>query len=160
MIAAIGPLSILMVLLFTAVDFGTLPTFFYYVVMGILFWTAYKVYVIPYYALGAELTNDFNERTNLRGVAGIGMYIAMWFVSAGPMAILDRMLAAGHTEQSSRVLFRAILGAIGLVGGIICWWTSKGKELVDKEDFERGEKDISSPTTPSSLGLKPLEGSC
>ena len=103
--------------------------------MGILYWTAYKVYVIPYYALGAEITDDFDDRTNLRGISGVAMYIAMWFVSSGPMVILDRVTAAGGTEKTSWLITGVILGIIALIGGLICWAMTKGKELVDLKDI-------------------------
>lgn len=104
MIAALVPLMVFMILIFVAVNFSPIVSFIYYVAMGILYWTAYKVYVIPYYALGAEITDDFDDRTNLRGISGVAMYIAMWFVSSGPMVILDRVTAAGGTEKPHGLL--------------------------------------------------------
>lgn len=141
MLAAIVPLLICMILLFSTVNFGPTMSFIYYIVVGIMYWTAYKIYVIPYYALGAELTDDFDDRTNLRGIAGVGMYLAMWMVSSGPMVILDRVLASGGTEEKSWVISGAVMGVIGLVGGLICWRLTKGKELVDMRDFSDKEKD-------------------
>lgn len=140
MLAAIFPLGISMVLLFTAVDFGIGGSFAYYVIMGCFLWTGYTVFVIPYYALGAELTDDFNERTNLRGASGIVMYIAMWAVSAGPMAMLDKMLAIGQTEQFSWFVSAIVLAIISIIGGLYCWWGTKGRELVDTTEF-KFEKD-------------------
>lgn len=135
MIAALVPLMVCMILIFVAVNFSPVVSFIYYVVMGILYWTAYKVYTIPYYALGAEITDDFDDRTNLRGISGIAMYIAMWFVSSGPMVILDRVTAAGGTEKTSWLITGIILGIIALIGGVICWALTKGKELVDLRDI-------------------------
>ncbi len=135
MLVATVPLGLSMVLLFTAVDFGPIASLLYYTFMGCFLWSAYTVFVIPYYALGAELTDDFNERTNLRGVSGIVMYVAMWAVSAGPMAILDRMEAAGQTEQHSWFISAIVMGVISIIGGFWAWWGTKGHELVDTTNF-------------------------
>ena len=137
MFFALFPIAATMTLLFVAVDFGTALTFLYYVVMGILYWTAYKIFVIPYYALGAEITNDFDQRTNLRGASGFVMYLAMWLVSAGPMVMIDRMTFAGFEETTGWTVAGLVLGIISLVCGLWCWWSTKGRELVDtKADFQ------------------------
>jgi GPH family glycoside/pentoside/hexuronide:cation symporter len=136
MLGSLIPLGIVMVLLFTAVDFTPTAAFIYYVVIGVLYWTAYTVFVIPYYALGAEITSDFDQRTNVRGAAGIVMYLAMWMVSAGPMVVLDRMIDQGHTEAKSWFVSGILLGIISILGGLYCWWGTKGKELVNTTDFK------------------------
>jgi GPH family glycoside/pentoside/hexuronide:cation symporter len=137
MIFALVPLALTMTFIFLAVDFGTGLTFLYYVIMGILYWTSYKIFVIPYYALGAEITNDFNERTNLRGASGFIMYLAMWLVSAGPMVMIDRLSVAGYAETTGWTIAGLILGIISLIFGLWCWWSTKGRELVDtKADFQ------------------------
>ena len=94
------------------------------------------VFVIPYYAIGAELTDNINERTNLRGVSVLVMDIAIWAVRAGPMVVLDRSLAIGKTEEYSWFVFAIILGIISILGGLYCWWSLKGKELVDTTDYK------------------------
>ncbi|MDR0519318.1 MAG: glycoside-pentoside-hexuronide (GPH):cation symporter [Clostridiales Family XIII bacterium] len=134
MIAAIVPLFACTLLLFTAVDFGAAGSFAYYLVVGILFWSCYKVFVIPYFALGAELTQDFNERNTLRSVAGFVIYLASWFTSAGPMFVWDQVLKAGGDDRTAWMLSAAIFGAIGLIGGLVCWNFTRGKELAVRED--------------------------
>lgn len=137
MLAAIGPMLVCTILMFTAVDFGEKLSFIYYALIGILFWSSYKTYVIPFFALGAELTQDFNERNTLRSMAGFFIYLSVWFVSAGPMAVLDRVLAAGGSEKTSWILSAAILGAVAAIGGLICWRFTRGKELADAESYEQ-----------------------
>lgn len=129
MLGAIVPLFICTVMLFTAVDFSRPVALTYYIFVGILFWTCYKLYVIPFFALGAEITQDFNDRTTLRGFAGVGIYVATWFVSAGPMMVLDNVSANGGTEKQSWLLSAILFGLIGVIGGLICWRSTRGKEL-------------------------------
>lgn len=39
--------------------------FFYFLIFSIIYFTAYTVFTIPYHAMGAELTSDYDERTRL-----------------------------------------------------------------------------------------------
>lgn len=133
MLSAVIPLFLCTILMFTAVDFGETLNFIYYLGIGLMFWTAYKTYVIPFFALGAEITRDFNERNNLRTIAGAFLYIAVWFVSAGPMAILDRVLAAGGQEKTAWLISAVVTGGIALLGALICWNFTRGKELQQEE---------------------------
>ena len=140
MLVAIGPIFICTILMFTTVDFGKNGTFIYYMLIGILFWSSYKTYVIPFFALGAELTQDFNERNTLRSMAGYFIYLSVWFVSAGPMAILDRTLAAGGSERTSWIISGVVLGGLAAAGGLICWRFTRGKELADSKEYRPQEK--------------------
>ena len=85
MIGATIPYAICTFLLFNNVDFGTNAKFAYFVVLAILFWSCYKTYVIPFFALGAELTDDFNERTSLRAWASVFLQLAVMLASAAPL---------------------------------------------------------------------------
>jgi len=77
MIGALVPYTLSMVLLFANVDLPGGLKVVYYIAVAMLYWTAYTCYVIPYFALGAELTGDFNERTSLRVWASVTMYAAV-----------------------------------------------------------------------------------
>lgn len=65
------PLVASIFLLFTAVDVLPLIRPIYYGAMTMIFWTAYTGFFVPYLALGAEYTTDYNERTELRSYASI-----------------------------------------------------------------------------------------
>ena len=129
------PLFFCTVMLFLKVDFGNTLTFLYYVIAGVLFWTCYTVYVIPYFALGAELTQDFNDRTTLRGFAGVSIYLAVWIVTAGPMFVQDVVQKQGGSEATSWMISAILFGLAGLTGGLICWRATRGKELVDQKEM-------------------------
>lgn len=132
MMAGMIPLFFCTILLFTKVDFGNGGTFIYYGIAGILFWTFYTMYVIPYFALGAELTRDFNDRTTLRGFAGIAIYLAVWIVIAGPMFVQDVVEKQGGSEADAWIVSAILFGLAGLTGGFVCWRTTRGKELVQR----------------------------
>jgi GPH family glycoside/pentoside/hexuronide:cation symporter len=134
MLFAIIPLFVCTVLLFTAFDFSPMAGFIYYLTIGLLFWTFYKIFVIPFFALGAELSQDYNERNTLRSVAGYVIYLASWIVSAGTMFVWDRVSAAGGSDRMAWILSAALFGLIGLVGGFTCWAFARGKERNLPED--------------------------
>ncbi len=66
----------------------------YFLVTSMLFYAAYSVFLVPYRALGLELTSDYHERTRLQGwgmmvglVGGLGLpwlyKLTLFFGSAG-----------------------------------------------------------------------------
>ena len=67
--AAIIPMAILFVLAFSSFSFISSFKVVYYLIAAILFWIAYTMYTIPYYAICAEMTSDYDERTNIRGIS-------------------------------------------------------------------------------------------
>lgn len=136
MLAAAVPLCILTILMFTKVNFGTYASFFFYLVIAIGLWTAYKTFAIPFYALGAEITQDYKERNNLRVYAGVAMYLACWLVTSGPMIVIDRVAAAGGEEETAWMISGFVFGLIGLAGCLLCWRFTRGKEIIyaQKED--------------------------
>ena len=79
-------------LFFTVVGLEGSYKAIYYAVILVLFWTAFTIFFIPYLAWGSELTQDYNERTILRGYVfffnAIGMAIGM----ALPTVIVDFLI--------------------------------------------------------------------
>jgi glycoside/pentoside/hexuronide:cation symporter, GPH family len=59
------PLGLSFCLMWIVPDFNITLKFWYYVLVGILFNAAYTVVNVPYSALTAELTQDYDERTSL-----------------------------------------------------------------------------------------------
>lgn len=132
LLGSVLPLVVFMVLLFTTVNFGPTVNFVYYLIMAILLWTAFSFYAIPFFALGAEISQDYQERSSLRSLAGLFIYLSVWLVSAGPMMVLDRVTKAGGTPQYSWMLSAIILGGLTIVAVLICWRTTRGRELVNR----------------------------
>lgn len=97
--------------------------------MTILFWSSYKFFVIPYFALGAELTDDFNERTTLRAWSSVGLYIAVMLASALPPYLLEYFENSGMSGQNSWRIIGAIFASGILLSAVICWNFTRGKEI-------------------------------
>lgn len=132
MIGAAIPYGICTFLLFNNVELGSNAKFVYYVAIAMLFWTCYTTYVIPYFALGAELTDDFNERTSLRAWASVFIYLAVMLASAAPPMILSMTEKAGGTATLGWNNVGIIFGVLLVLTAVICWFFTRGGELKDK----------------------------
>ncbi|MCI9597078.1 MAG: MFS transporter [Firmicutes bacterium] len=137
MIGATIPYAICVFLLFNNVSFGTNVKFAYFVVLAILFWSCYKTYVIPFFALGAELTDDFNERTTLRSWASVFLQLAVMLASAAPPMILEMAGKAGLQGARGWNAVGVSFGLIILISSFICWACTRGGEIIDRNQEEK-----------------------
>lgn len=110
LLIAAFPLAIFTSLLFTAIDASEGFKIFYYGAMVILFWTSFSTFFVPYLAWGAELTQDYDERTVLRGYTflfnNLGMAIGMIL----PNVIVDTLMRWGREEAQSWQLMACFCG--------------------------------------------------
>jgi glycoside/pentoside/hexuronide:cation symporter, GPH family len=86
------------------------------------------IYVTPYTALGAELSNDYNERTNIQGIKTIFFLLGLAFVSVFGMFVFFRSTPEFPSGQlnpysyRSMGLFSSIIIVIFAVG---CFFSTK-----------------------------------
>ncbi|WP_239324656.1 MFS transporter [Snodgrassella gandavensis] len=134
MLAAILPYTLLMLLLYTDIStFSVNQKTVYFTIIAILFWSAYKIYVIPFYTLGAEMTNDFDERTSLRVWAGYALNLAVLVSSSAPPLIVKGMVNAGCSVSTSWFGVSLIFAILTLISGLACWYLTQGYELPARE---------------------------
>ena len=130
MLAAILPYTLLLLLLYT--DISSLSTnqkTVYFTIIAILFWSAYKIYVIPFYTLGAEMTNNFDERTSLRVWAGYALNAAVLVSSSAPPLIVKWIVDHGFSVSSGWHGVSLIFAVLTLLSGLTCWFLTRGYEL-------------------------------
>lgn len=147
MIVSLLPMCIFAVLYFTAVDFGTVGTCVYYILIAMLYRTFYTGYVIPYFSLGAEITQDYDERVTIQCISAYFVYFAVWLCTAGPMKVIEIALEKGISYSTSWCLAALSVAVCTLICGVISWRSLRGKEMVDKRDDilnEEGERNIKS----------------
>lgn len=125
MITSAIPYAICMFLLFNNVDFPMGVKIAYFIGVAMLFWTFYTGYVIPYFALGAELTQDFHERTSLRVWASVAIQLSVMLASAVPPLIVDKAVQAEAGWKNVGLAFAFIL----LIAIFVCWRALRGSEL-------------------------------
>lgn len=158
MIGSIVPYMVILILLFSTINAGDNGKFAYYVILAVFYWTSYTSFVIPYYALGGELTDDFDERTNLRSFGTVFIQISVMIVSTTPPLIVDAATKAGFDGATGWKIVAIIFAVIVGVTGVISWATTKGGELVDKEPekIQNSEKQNLFKSFIEVLKLKPV----
>jgi GPH family glycoside/pentoside/hexuronide:cation symporter len=121
-----------------------------------LFWTFYTGYVIPYFALGAEMTQDFNERTSLRVWASVAIQLSVMLASAVPPLIIERTVVGGQAEFVGWRNVGILFGIIIFAAIFICWKSTKGTELSsNKTKISKEERKNIFVTIIQILKLKP-----
>lgn len=95
------PVAIVTTLLFTAIDASMTVKIIYYVCMTLLFWTGFSSFFIPFLAWGAELTEDYNERTSIRSFAYVGNTLGMAIGAVMPTIFVDHLVELGKTQAQA-----------------------------------------------------------
>lgn len=119
------PFGISFALMWVVPDFGgsTIAKFWYYVVVSIIFFTTYTCVNLPYAALTAELTQDYDERTNLSSfrlafsLAGAVLGLALGFIFAANIPNLE-------TQHLFLGITCAVLSVLPLYW---CIWGTRGR---------------------------------
>ncbi|MCR4926169.1 MAG: MFS transporter [Clostridiales bacterium] len=115
--------------------------FIYYTAMAMLFWLAYTVYTIPYYAVVAEITQDYDERTSIRGTSSLINTLAILSGNAVP-AILPGVFAGMGISISMGWTTTAICMAVfAILFALLASFSLRGIRLQKAEAVaEQGEK--------------------
>ncbi len=155
MLGGLIPYSICMFLLFNNINLDGSGKVVYFYAIAIAFWTSYKVFVIPFFALGAEITDDFDERTSLRAWASVFLYCSVLMASSLPPLLLAKLTDAGVNPVTSW-RYLGIIFAVGiLITGIICWRFTRGRELkINWEEKAKEAKENFFKTYKEVLRLK------
>lgn len=122
------PMAVTSFLLFTNIDIAEPVKPIYYGVMLMLYWTSYTGFFIPYLALGAEYTSDYDDRTILRLFSSFFNMIGTLFSMVVPnllVAFLEGRGATGSEAWSATGLF---LGVVAAASVLITVATSKKKD--------------------------------
>lgn len=128
----IVPYAIILVLLFAPVPMTGGLKAAYYLIMAMLLWTCYSGYKGPWDALGAELTDDYNERNNIRFFVALCAYPACMVAQSGAIEVVSIFSEKGKVKIGW--LYAAVLcAAVTLICCLISWRATKGKEPIVTE---------------------------
>lgn len=132
------PYGLIFILLWTvpfSAETSNFLKFLYYTGMYMLFNTIWTVVYVPYNALTANMTQDYDERTSLNSIriilANVGMLLGaaiFSLLSEGSESILAQ---AFHSEKTGYIVGAAIFGVIAIVVMLIC--AINVKERYDNE---------------------------
>ncbi len=156
MLGAAIPYGISMFLLFHDVPLSQGAKGIYFILVSMLFWTFYTIYVIPYFALGGEMTENFEERTSVRTWASVFMYLAVFIASATPPMIVKFAENKGATTIEGWGYVGLSFSFIILAIILLCWFCTKGRERPVPNTAKEKPGDIFKSYF-SLLKLKPLK---
>lgn len=139
------PLGIAVAMLFSSVDAGETAKVAYYSVLTIVFWVFFALFFIPYLALGAEITDDYRERTVLRSYAYVFNFFGILFGVVLPTFIVDYLCSAGATTETAWQSAGVIVAVITTASIIITWHCTRGKERAEpvRAPSDDGDRNIS-----------------
>lgn len=119
LIRAIGPFTVSFYFLYKIIEASASMQNAYYLVMALLFWTTYTLFMIPYSALGVEMTKDYHERTSLRMYAHIFTMLGLIIASSLTMIIVEGTLQTGASPTAAWGKVALIYAVIILTAGLI-----------------------------------------
>ena len=142
--ASIIPMGASIVLLFLNVDFAPALKNLYYCLIVLLFWTSYTVWNIPYYSMGAVITEDDGERTKVSAIRQVTGFIGNFCAQALPTFILGKLVAAGMETSTAWLYVAIIIAVIVMVTVGIMWRSTKGMEPIEppRTGQRQGVKDL------------------
>ncbi|MCI7301167.1 MAG: MFS transporter [Clostridiales Family XIII bacterium] len=132
--ASIMPMSAALVMMFTVVKGSALFVGIYYTVVMSLLMTAHSFFMIPYEALGADMTTDSGERTSLRSYARFFMGLGNLTSIAILLPLVKLLQSEGLSQErawQASILGIAVLSALSQIA--TCrWFSSKTTGLPPK----------------------------
>lgn len=145
-------------LFFRPVGFSDGGKFIYYLAMFIIIGFSYGIFLVPYNALGAELTDDYDERTKLRTPATVLNCVGNIVGVSLPLTVVAMLVGMGKSEGSAWTCFAFAVGVVCFIALLITVVTTKGKELPIVSAEENGGKKKENPLKVfwQILNLKPF----
>ena len=99
------------------------------------------IYVTPYTALGAELSNDYNERTNIQSIKTIFFLLGLAFVSVFGMFVFFRPtpeFPSGQLNPGSYSTMGSFSSVLIIIFALICFYTTKKYIPILNEHADKG----------------------
>ncbi len=104
--------------------------FIFYTAMTMLFWLSYTVYTIPYYAVVAEITQDYDERTQIRGTSSMFNTVAILIGNAVPSVLPTALVGIGLTTALGWTTTAALLGVLAIISAVIAAKSLRGVAML------------------------------
>lgn len=127
------PFGITFFLLFLVPNWGQAGLFIYYLVVSLMLDLAFTVVNVPYTALTAELTRDYDERTSLNSYR-FGFSIAAGLLAAffHPI-IVDAVRAGGGTEQTGYMISALVWAVVSTLPFFFAFWGTYERHTAEEE---------------------------
>ncbi|MCJ7689674.1 MAG: MFS transporter [Clostridiaceae bacterium] len=112
------------------------------------------IYVTPYTALGAELSNDYNERTSIQGFKTIFFLLGLAFVSVFGMFVFFRptqQFPSGQLNPSSYSSMGIFSSILIIIFAFVCFYSTKKYIPILNKHINNGTSDGKLKTLLSSF---------
>lgn len=130
----VGPLVIATILLFTNVGLPYGIKVIYYGLMCIAFWTCFTGFFVPFYALGTEYSEDYDERTMIRAYASFFNTLGTIISMAMPSYLIEKLQENGISEGHAWTVMVSICAVISGISIVITVVASKDKDIPIPDD--------------------------
>lgn len=121
---SILPLGVVFIAAWTAIGAGFTSQsakILLYTVISMAIWVFYTMYTIPYYAVVAELTEDYDERTKIRSLASLLNAGAVGLGNVLPALVPTVAIMLGERFKSnSYAVIAAIISVLAVILGFVC----------------------------------------
>ena len=127
------PFGVTFFLLFLVPNFGQAGLFVYYLVISLMLDLAFTVVNVPYTALTAELTRDYDERTSLNS------YRFAFSIGAGLLAaffhplIVDAVQAGGGSAQTGYMISALVWAVVSTLPFFFAFWGTYERHIHEDE---------------------------
>ncbi|MDR2570379.1 MAG: MFS transporter [Oscillospiraceae bacterium] len=127
--ASVLPLAVAIFLMFSPFSIeNMIGQSIYYVAVAILVCTTYSTFVIPYFAMGGEITADYGERNVLRFLSMLFYYPIFLLAASGPMLIWEWAESRGYSDRQAWGFTGVIFGVLLLVVSCIGLYMVRNSE--------------------------------
>lgn len=128
------PLGIVILLMYINPSISQTGKIIYFAIVNMLFWLLFTCCDIPYIALGAELTDDYNDRTKLRVWAQVFLGLGGLIVYSGTLLVVQWLTSILGDPTKAWAATGGIFGLITALSFLICGYFMKGKEPAANEN--------------------------
>lgn len=142
MLATVIPSMVLLTVLFTRVDFGSATGTFYFVI-AIAFALTYYGFLVPYDALGASLSNDYDHRTAIRSICTALLYVSVLVGGTLVLQVQGALMAFMPDAAAWTLAVLLTCSIPGALFGLLAWRTTRGAENHDEDSALAAEVERS-----------------
>ncbi len=127
---ALVPLGLVFIVAWTSIGAGLssqLAKILLYTFITMCLWVFYTMYTIPYYAVVAELTEDYDERTEIRSLSSLLNAVAVGLGNILPALVPTvAVLLTSRFESNAYAVVAAIISVMAVIFGFVCCKSLKG----------------------------------
>jgi GPH family glycoside/pentoside/hexuronide:cation symporter len=130
MLFSVAPLAACVYLLFMPVPFVGVAQAVYYIAVCAMLWLSFSLWVIPFLALGSDMTQDLSGRNTLRTYTMVIEFIFLIVSTAGPQALIMITAAADGSQVAAWHWVGAIAAALVAASCVVCLLATRGRDKV------------------------------